>query len=242
MIAPSPGKTDRSLVTSAMIEITIVEDLAAAGVAVALGCIECSVEVAREAVALGAALTEEAARRAEVLAGSPVGEVPQVAATRRAYKALGKDPSRYRPSAEALLRRLAQGKGLYRINTVVDTNNLVSLRTGLSIGAYDLAKLSPPVALRRGRAGESYEAIGRGPINLEGLPLLADRNGPFGSPTSDSARSMITEQTGRLLMVIFGFGAEPECTAALTFAAQCLESYCQASAVETAVVSNREAS
>ena len=124
-----------------MNEITIAGDFAAAGVAVALGCIECGVEVACQTAALDAALTEEAARRAEALAETPAAEVPEVAATRRAYKALGKDPSRYRPSSEALLRRVAQGKGLFNVNNLVDTNNIVSLTSHLPAGAYDLARI-----------------------------------------------------------------------------------------------------
>lgn len=123
---------------------------------------------------------------------------------------------------------------------MVDVNNLVSLRSGWSIGAYDLAALAPPVTLRRGRAGESYEAIGRGPLNLEGLPLLADAAGPFGSPTSDSARSMIVAGTRNLLMVLFGFGAAEGLEAALAFAVESLPRYCGAEEIEAAMVPNRQ--
>jgi DNA/RNA-binding domain of Phe-tRNA-synthetase-like protein len=164
--------------------------------------------------------------------------VPQVAAARRAYRALGKDPARYRPSAEALLRRLVQGKGLTSINAVVDANNLISLRTGLSIGAYDADCLEAPLLLRKGRAGEPYEAIGRGLLNIENLPVLSDARGPFGSPTSDSERSMITGETRRLLMVLFGFHAGPELIEPLAFAGECLQTYCAAREIETALIAN----
>ncbi|MEZ5826160.1 MAG: phenylalanine--tRNA ligase beta subunit-related protein [Geminicoccaceae bacterium] len=130
-----------------------------------------------------------------------------IAATRAAYKALGKDPSRYRPAAEALARRVAQGKGLGSINSIVDINNIVSLETGLSIGSYDIAAIGDGIVLRAAVAGESYEGIGRGPLNLEGLPVLADERGPFGSPTSDSERSMVGEQARRILFMIFDFGS-----------------------------------
>lgn len=222
-----------------MIEITISDDFATAGVAVTLGCIQCRVAVAEEHDGLAAALAREASRREAELAATPVAELPPVAAARRAYKALGKDPSRYRLSSEALLRRLAQGKGLYRINMVVDTNNLVSLRTGLSVGAYRLERLAPPVTFRKGRPGESYPAIGRGPLNLENLPLFADQKGPFGSPTSDSERTMITPEAEGLLMVLIGFGDEPRMAESVRFAAGCLETYCAAREVETALVTNR---
>ena len=132
---------------------------------------------------------------------------PAIAATRAAYKHFGKDPSRYRPAAEALARRVAQKKGLGSINRIVDINNTVSLETGLSIGAYDLERIEPPFVLRLATADESYHGIGRGPLNLEGLPVICDGMGPFGSPTSDSERSMVTESCTTLMMVLFDFGA-----------------------------------
>ena len=188
---------------------------------------------------LGQALRLEAELRVESLDDAPVSEVPAIAAARRAFKALGTDPSRYRVSSEALMRRLVQRKALYRINTVVDTNNLVSLHTGLSAGSYRLDALQPPLVLRKGGAGEAYEAIGRGPFNLESLPVLADAQGPFGSPTSDSERSMITLAAEAVLMVLYAFGNGPGLARALEFAADCLTSYCHAREVETALITAR---
>ncbi len=131
---------------------------------------------------------------------------PSIRDARAVYKALGKDPSRYRPSAEALLRRVVSGKSLYRINNAVDALNLVSLESGYSIGGYDADRIDGGILLRRGGA-EPYEAIGRGALNVEGLPVLYDAQGPFGSPTSDSTRTMVREDTRRFLWVVFGFGA-----------------------------------
>lgn len=220
-----------------MLDITVGEDLAAAGVAVRLGCLTAEVTVSDADPALIAALEEAAAARTAELDGHPVSEVPEAGATRRAYKALGKDPARYRPSAEALMRRLVQGKGLFHVNNVVDVNNLVSLETGYSIGAYDRDKLAPPVVFRSGRDGESYAAIGRGSINLAGLPLFADDEGPFGSPTSDSERTMITGRTTNLLMVLIGFEATADAMqAAVGTAAERLRRFCAARDVETAIV------
>lgn len=221
-----------------MIELSLSDDLTVAGVEVALGCLIGQVRVAESVPGLGEALDEAVAGAMAQLETQPVSELPAVAATRRAYKALGKDPARYRPSAEALLRRVGQGKGLYRINSVVDTNNLVSLETGFSIGAYDLAKIEPPVLLRPGRAEDPYEAVGRGPFNVAGLPVLADRAGAFGSPTSDSTRTMITAETERLLMVIFGFGApaDRELDDALDLATGHLARFCAARDLERTVV------
>jgi DNA/RNA-binding domain of Phe-tRNA-synthetase-like protein len=132
-------------------------------------------------------------------------ESPQIVATRAAYKTLGKDPARYRGSAEALLRRVIAGKGLPRINAVVDIINLVSVESRLPIGLYDLAHVSGDIAFRAGRAGETYKGIGKYDLNLEGLPVFCDAIGPHGSPTSDSERTMVTSQTKNVLAAIISF-------------------------------------
>lgn len=133
---------------------------------------------------------------------------PEIRATRAAYKALGKDPARYRGSAEALLRRIVAGKGLPRINSVVDVINLVSAESRMPLGLYDLEKARGAVTFRAGRVGETYKGIGKFDLNLEGLPVFCDDLGPFGSPTSDSERSMVTTQTRRVLAVVVSFTAE----------------------------------
>ncbi len=222
-----------------MIQVSIADNFAAAGIEVTLACIQARVAVEKASAHLGQALRLEADLRVESLDHAPVSEVPAIAAARRAFKALGKDPSRYRVSSEALMRRLAQGKALYRINTVVDTNNLVSLHTGLSAGTYRVAALQPPLVLRKGGPGETYQAIGRGPFNLESLPVLADAQGPFGSPTSDSERSMIALDAEEVLMVLYAFGNGSGLPRALDFAVDCLTSYCHARDVETALITAR---
>ena len=130
-------------------------------------------------------------------------EVPGAADARTLYKALGLDPTKYRPSNEALLRRALKGEPLYRINTLVDALNLSSLRYQLPFGLYDLARIEPPVVLRKGGAGESYEGIRKGPVHVEGRPVLVDAKGPFGNPTSDSARTMITLEAKAALVVAY---------------------------------------
>jgi DNA/RNA-binding domain of Phe-tRNA-synthetase-like protein len=135
-------------------------------------------------------------------------ESPQILATRAAYKTLGKDPARYRGSAEALLRRVIAGKNLPRINAVVDIINLVSVESRLSIGLYDLAHVQGDIVFRAGRAGETYKGIGKYDLNLEGLPVFCDALGPHGSPTSDSERTMVTIETRNVLAVIISFGGE----------------------------------
>ncbi len=221
-----------------MIPISISQEFAEAGVRVALGCVACAVAVAEADPALAAALDAEVARRSAALASGQVSEVPQIAAARRAYRAFGKDPARYRVSSEALMRRLVKGQGIYRINTAVDANNLISLTTGHSVGMFDADRLSPPVVFRRAGPGETYEAIGRGPMNLEALPVLADAEGPFGSPTSDSERSKVTLATTRLFMAIIAFDGDAALEASLAWAAGTLGTHCAARDVETAIIAN----
>jgi DNA/RNA-binding domain of Phe-tRNA-synthetase-like protein len=130
-------------------------------------------------------------------------EVPGAAEARALYKALGIDPTKTRPSNEALLRRALKGEPLYRINTLVDALNLCSLREQLPFGLYDLDQVRPPVTLRKGRPTEAYEGIRKGPVNVEGRPVLVDAEGPFGNPTSDSSRTMITLNSRRALVVAY---------------------------------------
>lgn len=214
--------------------IRIEADLEAAGIAVTLGCITAEVTVADADAGLARKLD---AALVAGCTGRPQDR-PAVAATRAAYRALGKDPARYRPAAEALGRRVQQGKGVGAINTVVDCNNLLSLETGLSIGTYDRARLTPPLALRRARPGESYAGIGRGPLNLDGLPVLVDAEGPFGSPTSDSARAMVTTATTAILMVLFGFAPVPVERSHLERARELLETHCAGRLLDCRLVEN----
>jgi DNA/RNA-binding domain of Phe-tRNA-synthetase-like protein len=130
-------------------------------------------------------------------------EVPGAADARTFYKAVGIDPTKTRPSNEALLRRALKGETLYRINTLVDALNLVSLREQMPFGLYDLDRVRPPVVLRKGTAGEGYEGIRKGFVNVEARPVLVDAEGAFGNPTSDSARTMITLEARNALVVVY---------------------------------------
>ena len=131
---------------------------------------------------------------------------PAIAATREVYKRCGKDPSRYRPSAEALRRRLMRGLELYRIDTLVDLINLVSLRTGYSIGGFDADKIQGnSLELGIGRAEEPFEGIGRGVLNIEGLPVYRDSAGGIGTPTSDNERTKMGLETRHILAIVNGY-------------------------------------
>lgn len=155
-------------------------------------------------------LIERAA--ADIAAVTDMGDInkrPGIRATREAYKALGKEPNRYRPSAEALCRRVVKGLGLYRIDTLVDLINLVSLQSGYSIGGFDLDKIEGnSLSLGVGREGEPFEAIGRGQLNIASMPVYRDSVGGIGTPTSDNERTKLTPETRRLLMCVNIYGEE----------------------------------
>ena len=140
-------------------------------------------------------------------AGKAAAERPEIAATRRAYRALGDDPTRYRPANESLLRRVLNHRGLPRINLIVDINTLVSLESGFALGCYDLAQLAGPIVVRRGATGESYAPIGKPDVDAANRLVLADEHGIFGSPTADGQRTMVTPVTRDTLFVIFAFEA-----------------------------------
>lgn len=138
-------------------------------------------------------------------------EQPSIAATRRVYKACGKDPSRYRPASEQLIRRMLQGKELYQIDTLVDLVNLASIAYGYSLGGFDADKFAgDTLTLGVGREGEPYEGIGRGPLNIAGLPVYRDAVGGVGTPTSDNERTKMTLDTTHLVVLVNGYDGNEE--------------------------------
>ena len=137
-----------------------------------------------------------------------INKRPEIAATRKAYKTLGKDPNRYRPSAEALCRRIVRGIPIYKVSTLVDIINVVSIRSGFSIGGFDVDKIQGNIELGVGTDEDTFEAIGRGILNVEGLPLYRDAAGGIGTPTSDHERTKISADTSKLLMIINGYSGK----------------------------------
>ena len=156
-------------------------------------------------------------------------DLPGIAATRRVYKACGKDPSRYRPASEQLIRRMLQGKELYQIDTLVDLVNLASIAYGYSIGGFDADKfVGDTLTLGVGREGEPYEGIGRGMLNIAGLPVYRDAVGGVGTPTSDHERTKMTLETTHLVVLINGYdGNEQRVTANAQFIQELLRKYAQ---------------
>jgi DNA/RNA-binding domain of Phe-tRNA-synthetase-like protein len=156
------------------------------------------VTVTEAASALEAPLAETAARMSRAEAPDAL-----TAAVRAMYRRFGVDPTKTRPSSEALLRRVRKGDPLPRINNVVDVCNWCSLEFQVPYGLYDLSRVRGAVVLRAGRDGESYAGIRKDAVHLDGRLVLADDEGPFGNPTSDSARTMVTREAASILTVIF---------------------------------------
>lgn len=157
-----------------------------------------------------------------------------IAATRTAYKAFGKEPNRYRPSAEALTRRAVKGLELYRTLAVIDLVNLVSLATGHSIGAFDRDHIEgDTLTLGVGREGEPYEAIGRGQLNIQGLPVWRDKIGGVGTPTSDNDRTKLSTETRRLVMTVNMYSDEPSAEETVGMITELLARYASATNITT---------
>ncbi len=165
--------------------------------------------------------------RAELTTES-LKQLSGIEATRRVYRACGKDPSRYRPASEALIRRMLQGKALYQIDTLVDLINLASIAYGYSIGGFDADKfVGDTLTLGIGREGEPYEGIGRGMLNIAGLPVYRDAQGGVCTPTSDNERTKIDIHTTHLLVLINGYdGREDQVRANADFILTLLCKYC----------------
>lgn len=168
-------------------------------------------------------------RYRQELTSESLKEMTSIAATRRIYKACGKDPSRYRPASEALIRRVLQGKELYQRDTLVDLVNLASIAFGYSIGGFDADKfVGDTLTLGIGREDEPYEGIGRGMINIHGLPVYRDAEGGVGTPTSDHERTKMNIDTRHLVVLINGYdGNEQRVRENAEYIQSLLRKYCQ---------------
>lgn len=176
----------------------------------------------------------------ELRATTPIEMVnkrPGIASTRAAYKALGKDPNRYRPSTESMSRRLVKGMDLYRIDALVDLVNLLSLRTGYSIGGFDRDKISgDTLTLGVGKEGEPYEAIGRGTLNIAGLPVFRDNVGGVGTPTSDNERTKMDLDTRRIVITIHQFAEDMPLDQTEQLAIRLLTEYASATNITSQII------
>lgn len=163
-------------------------------------------------------------------------EIPGIRGSREAYKAFGRNPGRYRVSSESLIRRIRRGDELYHINSVVDVNNLISVKSGLSVGSYDLGKISGAVTLRKALQGEGYTGIGKDFLDMENMLVLADDEGIFGSSMSDSTRAMVTESTKDVLVVAYCFEKDIDLAALLKEGKAAFEQFAAAENIETWII------
>lgn len=219
-----------------MTEISIQKELYEKIPNIRLGCIQCSVSVApgdEKIISLSNTIIENVT---SVLTVETISQKSTIKSTKEAYRALGKDPSRYRPSAEALTRRVVNGKDLYQVNNIVDLLNLVSLESGFSIGGYDADKIDGAISFGVGKENEPYQAIGRGELNIENLPLFRDESGAFGSPTSDSLRTMVTDSTSIFLMILIDFNGDKFLEKSMDRSIEFLNNYSGAHSFETKIV------
>ncbi len=192
-------------------------------------CVEAQVENSKFSESLWEEIhTLEEKFRSELTTES-LKEMSGIAATRKVYKACGKDPSRYRPASEALIRRMLQGKELYQIDTLVDLVNLASIAFGYSIGGFDADKFEgDTLTLGVGKEGEPYEGIGRGMINIAGLPVYRDSKGGVGTPTSDNERTKMGINTTHLVVLINGYdGNEENVRKNAEFIQELIKKYCK---------------
>ena len=212
--------------------INISEELTIAVPEVELSCIECDVQLVEKNDLLWNKILKKVNHLSATMKIEEISKIPAIAASRKAYKNCGKDPARYRLSAEALLRRVLKRSEIYQINNVVDLLNLVSISTGFSIGGYDVEKIEGKAIFGIGKKSEPYSGIGRGDLNIKFMPVFRDEIGAFGTPTSDSQRTSVSLETKRFLMIIINYGATSSLEDATKMAVELLKQYANAKNIE----------
>ena len=219
-----------------MIHVSISEEIAKACPDLHVAVVECDVVNTVSDEQLWKEITEVETHIRTTCKLEDINKFPPIQATRQAYKRLGKDPNRYRPSAEALRRRILRELPLYKIDTLVDIINLLSIQSGYSIGGFDAGKIDGDLVLGVGREGEIYHGIGRGELNIAGLPVYRDNQGGVGTPTSDEERTKIDMNTGKLLMIINGYAGKDGLQEALTDGVSLLTRYVSTTNLEMELI------
>lgn len=201
-----------------------------------LGIIQCKVQTKKNSPELWDTINETIMVLEHDLEIENIKDIPTIESSKNGYRKIGKDPSRYRLSAESLLRRIVNGKGLYQINNVVDLLNFVSIKSGFSIGGYNPEKIAGTIRFGIGEKDEPYQGIGRGILNIENLPVFRDRIGAFGSPTSDSLRTQIDENCQLFLMIIISFQDERTLPETMDLAKELLTNFANAENIESKII------
>lgn len=221
-----------------MINVSISDEVAEACPDLHIWALSCRVHNSESDGRLWEEIVAEEKSIRETVKLEQVNKWLPIQATRQAYKRFGKDPNRYRPSAEALRRRVLRGLPLYQVDTLVDLINLVSIRSGYSIGGFDADKIEGDrLVLGVGREGEVYHGIGRGELNIAGLPVYRDAIGGIGTPTSDEERTKIGLETTNLLMIINGYSGQDGLSVAGGYAADLLSRYVSAENIMVELIS-----
>jgi len=200
-----------------------------------IGVLECEVKIYNEEVIenIIQELEKKVVNEIEI---SEVVKMKTIIDGRNAYKKYGKDPSRYRLAVESLYRRLSKGNRLYRINNVVDLGNIISLETRRSVAVLDYDKIEGDIIIRLGTDADEFFGIGRGKLNIINIPLYADLIGPFGSTTSDTERTMITNNTTKILLFIISFNGRVNLVEELKYASDLYCKYAKGRNVVTYIV------
>lgn len=215
-----------------MKKITISNELLKICPNIQLGCIQYSADVEKGSKELWKEIDKVIKKLEKSMTVEDIAKEKNIKDSRELYKKIGKDPHRYRISSEALLRRILQGKGLYKINNIVDVNNLISINSKLSVGSYDIDKLGEELTFRIEKKEETYKGIGKDTVNTENLPVFSDEFGAYGSPTSDSEKAMITNETKNILTVLIAFSDEANLEYHINNAIEILKNYVGAKNIE----------
>lgn len=218
-----------------MKSIKIDEELLNICPTIQLGCIQYTANVEKGSKELWMEISDVIKDIEVNMTLDDISKEKNISDSRALYKKIGKDPYRYRISSEALIRRILQGKGLYKINNVVDANNLISIISKLSVGSYDIDRLGEELTFRIGKKGESYKGIGKDIINTENLPVFSDEFGAYGSPTSDSEKAMINNYSKNILTVLIAFSDDASLEHHMEKAVEILERYVRAKNIETCI-------
>lgn len=219
-----------------MVNIKISDEIKEKCQGVCIGCIEADVVIEEGSEELWDIINKKSSEIQKSVKADEILKLSNIASSRNAYKRIGKDPSRYRLSSESLLKRIVKGLGLYKVNNVVDISNFISFISGFSVCTYDLDKVKGEILFSIGKAGEAYNGIGRGAINLEKLPVFEDELGKFGSTTSDSERTMVTKATKHILINIISFDGEEQLKAYMDYAVEFIEKYADGKGIEIKIV------
>lgn len=213
-------------------KICISKELKAMNSETSLGILHYQAEVIKSPKHLLDEFEKEIKRLENAYIIEEIAQNPHIKSTREAYRIFGKNPQHYRNAAEAMLRRIVKGQGLYHINNIVEINNLISVSSGYSIGSYDVENLQGTITLKLAPEDSHYEGIGKGSVNIGHLPVLYDDLGPVGNPTSDSRRAMIQQGKKEIISVLYSFDGTQELHLWMQKFSDYLKKYCNVTEVE----------